>query len=333
MAITLTLTGQIVIEIIRGRNTISGNQSFYTAEAAVREGVYQVKDGLMVASAQNINNVSSSSIEINNNWPNIRVLGKANNYSTNRQVVYNLITFPDGSINYAVLSKSMLTMGGSSKIESTGGYDVNVLVEDDLQCQTPNKAYIEGDVFSPNANTLGATDKNVSGDALFASSIPTPTIDLSPSGPYYGSPLKQEFTAAAFNPNTDIPATPAIIIINGSLGTAAHSVKISGLQGTFLVNGNLHLGANSDIRSFGDNATLIVVGDLITKGAVYIEGVVYITGNFTVATGNTTIKGSVIALGDINTTGNLTIDFVPQENVGGIGDSYFPPKILGWQEE
>lgn len=327
LAITLTLTGQIVVEIIKGRNTISGDRSFYTAEAAVREGIYQyIRNGF-----EGIDNfpilvndipetaiffeVSSSSL----GWAYKEVEGNAQN-ANYRKVKNTLLLFPSAlAFDYAIYSEGDLGIKGS--IDITG----NVFSNGTTSCEG-NAHNIDGDIFSS-----GSTDNDCNASSISSgvAIIPPPTIDPF----YYGSIA--DCTSTAANVGTDCLSGPTAGVI--FVDDPGNTVVLNGadLTGNLTIIGNLQLGGNSEIAaSSSDPAAVVIEGNLTIGGNVEIHGLIYVTGSTTFAAGNPRIYGSIISVGGIaDIVGNPTIEYVALSGPPGGFDTTEDPQIIGWQEE
>jgi len=86
MAVALTNT--VVAGLNKNRNLTSTSQSFYTAEAAVREGTYQYVKEMMYTGADftTLNEVSLSTIAVTSFGTHAEIRGIAEN-TTHREVV------------------------------------------------------------------------------------------------------------------------------------------------------------------------------------------------------------------------------------------------------
>ena len=340
LAIGLTLTGQIVVEIMRNRNTIAGDQSFFTAEAAAREGVYQYRSNAsyLGGTPQLINNTVSGEIIVTDiGWPYIEAGGKASNI-TNRNVIITLNLFPEGeAFDHAIYSQHNLWLSGNTAINGSifanNSIDINNAAVD-----------VNGNAFSPNEfdDNFGVIDGDI---VIGVDPIPQPEIDLT-----------DYINEANANGTYFMDKNDAQNYLNGQSQTAVVFIEDLGethiqggggttLNGSLVTKGNLRLSGGT-YNATGDLAAIIVEGNLRIGGGTTINGIVIVKGNATLVGGggpNTiNITGALIVLGETNLTslnGNININYDLalasswQNLTGLILTSSVPSKIKSWREE
>jgi len=327
LAIALTLTGQIVVEIMRGRNTIAGDQSFFTAEAAAREGVYQRinygfegNDNFPLL----LNNISTSSIsfEIATStlgWAYREAKGDAQN-ANYRKVKSTILLYRSApAFEYAIYSEDDLVIKGSINIIG------DVFSNGTTTCKG-NAHNIDGDLFSAG---LTGNNCNASSTGSGLEIIPPPTIDPY----YYGSIATCTSTAANVATDCLAGAPSGVIFVDDPSSTT--TLNTINLTGNLTIIGDLNLGGNSVITAFSDEPAAVVVdGNLKIAGNVRIYGLVYVTGSTNFAGGNVEIYGSLIsARGVSDIKGNPRIEYVALTGRPGGFTEVEDPRIVRWKEE
>ena len=356
LAIALTLTGQIVVEIMRNRNTIAGDQSFFTAEAAAREGFYQylATTSYTGGNPELLNDVSEGSISVTTSTLGVahrEVIGTAKNNLTNRKVIYTVVFLEGLAFEYALFSESDLYLGGNAKVGgntfSNGTTSVN-----------SNAVTMNGDVTSAGNITAGNTGQfwnRISGATTTNAdpiSAPQITIDFDE----YKNAADSNgtlFTAKAdFESYLDGNASASGVIFASTTESINLSHPDTDLSGSVVTLDDLQI-VDGKFSSPDDRATIVVAGDFTMTGGeiegnVYvegdfrmnvgkIEGIVYVKGGTTFGAGNWTIEGAIISLGGVTLIGcggngviyNPDIlanwfDFITITN---------PPEIKSWQQE
>jgi len=322
----LTVTTVALLGIDKNYNTNSGNQTFYTAEAAVREGIYQYLASSSYSGGnfnQPINNISTSSIPISvtSSWPYIEVEGKAENNLTNRKVKSSLLLFAAGAaFDYAVYSEDDLSITGSTDI--TGDVFSNGIVTCSGSSNIEGNACSSGDDPSDSCNShASSTEENVD-------IIPPPTIDPH----YYGSIAN--CTSTLTNVETDclsVPTTSVVFVDDPGSSEVLNNVDLSG--NLTIIGDDITLNGGAVITASDDHVALVVDGNLTIVGGATITGIVYVSGNTSFGAGNINIIGSLISKeGITDLGGNVTIDYQgPSGPPGGVTDPP-DPKIISWQE-
>jgi len=317
-AVTISLMGALK-ELTKNRNNVMGERSFYTAEAAAREGVYQYKKHSASSSYSGgnailLNDSSTAQITVNSlPWPYGEVIGFAindmPNGTTTRKVIFTTTVFPEGeAFDYALY-------GGANNIDLRGseGLDIkgNIFSNGTIECSgNPNT---EGDFFSPNT-----TDNDCSGDKFIADYISPPVInpdDFIAEATFASTSLA---VVNYLNENYDLN-NPIIGIIFAD-DTSEMTLKKANLKGALVVNGNLSLGG----------------------GDVTIDGIVYVAGKTTFkgGGGKINIKGSLISLGGIEKlAGSVTIEYnkdsasIWKDLFDHSTTGYSNPTPINWREE
>jgi len=120
LGLATTTTTRTILEIKKNRNALSGDQSFYTAEAGVEEGLYQylATPSYSGGNLPFLNNISADSISvIANDWPNVKIKASAGNNLTNREIAYIINAFPEAiAFNYVIFSEGNISLDGSAII-------------------------------------------------------------------------------------------------------------------------------------------------------------------------------------------------------------------------
>jgi hypothetical protein len=340
-ALSMALVNSLgaLTELTKNRNTGFGENAFYNAEAAAREGAYQYIKNYINGNNEPynpenydkiINNNSSAKIDIIENWPLAEIVGMAHNQYTLRKVAYIVNVFPEGlAFDHAVFSKNNLNFSGDSFVEG------NIFAENKISFNGVN-AEIDGDAFStgeiePTSNIKGSINS-------FSGSIPYPQIDLdsyieaaSNSGTFFDSSKDAEKYLKG--------EQSGVIFIDQTTKKTSLQDQTS-LTGSLVVKNNLDLTGGKYVAS--DNyLAIIVFGDLKVAGGAEIHGVVYVFGSTSFGAGGAKIYGSLISIGEINDTeltGTAKI-FYDQEltnnwqEIQGLNTvSSVDPIITNWKE-
>lgn len=333
----LTMANGAFAGLSKNRHASSGNDVFYAAESAMREGAYQYVGALSYAGGDSplLNGVLSNTVEVYappEQWPYVTVKGVSSNEQTNRKAVHTITVFPEGeAFEYGIFAENDLSVGGNTEVNGSIFANSNI----DF---TGNSAEINGNAYSP--NEISDTD-NINGDAVSGvNHIPPPVLKL---GPY------QDIAEAAgtyFMDSNDAEnylnneAREAVIFVDDS-GTTKIQGSNTSLTGALAVNGDLEISGGTFSAS-GSYAAVVVNGNLKISGGVVINGVVYVFGSTSFGAGNNVINGALIAVGDVNVTdvsGNTTINYDPDlainwKDLTGLNtESVEEPKVILWGEE
>ena len=349
MGMALAILENTLSELFKNRNTVSGNKAFYTADAASRYGAYKFindpsyrVDGFTEAFPL-LNEVSESSFEVCQDpidcplcpidTPYFCVKGSANNQISNRDVIYQLTTFPEGlAFTYAVFSQSSLNFKGSAKVAG------NVFSNNNISF-TGNNATVTGDAFSP--GNIDDVD-NILGEIVpGVEEIPPPQINIDD---YYDSLTQPPFNTATeaeafLNDGSDKDGE--VILIEDTGITKIQDINF--YNGSIITRGTLNLTGNGRFTAKENFPAMVIGSNLKITGKVNIEGVVYVMGETSFQGGDVEIGGALISVGGISDTelvGNVTITY-NQGKIGdwlefpGVdpGDSTSPPRIIKWWEE
>ena len=336
LGVALTIATIALVGLNKNYNTNSGNQTFYTAETAVKEGAYRYienYDPVLGFSTYTggipplINNATDtlSEIEIIEPypvWPYVGIKGTAGNGTTYREITYTLTEFPEGlAFDYAIFSESDISLGGNAstswKIFSNGTTSIN-----------SDSVTMNGDVISAGNITAGSHGEHwntINGATTTnAEPIPAPQINLD----------FDEYKTAAENNPAEPGGTVFENIHNlehylqnntrtgvifasttNPLGLSSNSAVLNGSIATL---GDLTL-TNGSFFSNGDYEAVVVAGDFnisgnaIIEGNVYVEGdfeatggkikgIIYVKGKTTFGAGSPVIEGALISVGGIDAT-------------------------------
>ncbi|MFC1595169.1 hypothetical protein ACFL3E_01950 [Patescibacteria group bacterium] len=336
----LTVSTNTLSELNKNRNTTSGNQSFYTAESATSEGVYQLINEITYigGDAELLNNTQTGAIIItDHSGPYIEVQGTADTFSTHREVASMLTTFPEGeAFNHALYVDGELNFGGNSQVNG------NVWSNDDLSLS--GSALIDGDAFTAtqfDPADPASLEAYITGFFGIADNpIPPPQIDSL----YYKNNADTIINEPQVDKKTKnhlkFGTVDEIVFVDNP--TELLSISNANFKGTLVVSGNLKLTggtyATSSIRTT-PHPTMIVEGDLDIMGGATINGIIFVKGvtNFS---GNNTVNGTIVSEGGINSpSGGSVINFVKGYvkdwfDMGGVdtGSSSQPPKVISWGE-
>lgn len=342
--LTLSATTRTILEFKKNHNVISGDQSFYTAEAAAREGVYQylINSSYVGGDGQIINNAFASSINIIKNpanWPYVEVNSLAISESnlTRREIIYTLTEFPEGlAFNNAIYSEGDISAGGHVAVigDVFSGNNIDLA----------GNSYIEGNTFSPTNLDEGSVSR-VSGEIILVNYIPPPPdINLDP---YYNIAVGTNTrfidgnNASTYLKNKEIGSISqgAVIFIDNNSGETR--IENTTLYGSLITRGDLQLSGGT-YTATNNYLSLIVEGNLRISGNVIINGIVYVKGTTSFGSGNPIIKGSIISAGGtafVDLSGNPRIEFDPNinltwKNIAGLKkESSSSPKIIKWEEK
>jgi len=338
LSTSLTLALGALGELSKDRNVISGDQSFYTADAAVREGTYQfINDASSTyagGAAVPLNGSSTGTIAVASlAWPYVDIRGQAGNTTSNRTSIYTLTVFPEGfAFDYAVYAQNDLTFGGSIEVNGSvfanNGIDFNGA-----------SAQINGDVFSPEAIEDSG---NINGGMFTGvNPIPPPGIDFSVYRDIAASSTPSMLFASAGDAETYLngETREAVIYVEDTVKTKVQGAGTQ-LTGSLVTAYDLDI-TGGTYSATGTYVAVAVDGDLKIAGGATINGIVYVTGVTSFGGGANTINGSLISAGgaSADVTGNAVINFDPDiaanwQNLSGLDTtSTSSPVIVEWREE
>lgn len=334
LGMMLTISKITLSEIHKNRNETFGNQSFYTAETAVKEGIYQyVKNSSSSGNfALPINNIPTGSITFLTNssphgWAYREVEGNANNSLTNRKIKNTILLSESwAAFDYAVYSDGELTIKGGAGNSITG----NVFSNNNINCN--GNPTINGDIFSADSIS-GCNGTSVNPGA---ETIPPPDID-----PYYYQPLAVCSSDADNVKNDCLNAPPTFGVIFAE-DNPSKQIKLQNidLTGNLTVIDNLWISGNTVITASDsdpeiDYPAIVVQGNLKVTGDNVINGLIYVTGKTNFGSGNTTINGSIISKGGTETdiAGSVTINYNSLSGSPGGMNPPTDPKIISWSEQ
>lgn len=327
--------------LAQNRNVVSGDQSFYTAEAGTFEGALQYRHATSSytgGSPELLNNTSEGSISVTSlNWPYVHVNSYATGQTVRRSVSHVITVFPEGfAFDYAVYAQNNLIMGGN--LEINGGVFANDGIE-----FNGNSAEINGNAYSPlniNENQPGA---NINGEIFEGvDPIPPPELLIDPYLAYANASSTYFATTSSAQSYVNGNMLDHVVVVIADDGVKA-SIGNSNTHatGTIVKTGNMDLKGGSYI-AFDNFAAIVVYGDLKISGGTYIKGIVYVTGETSFGAGNNVIDGSLISAGGASVTdltGNATINFDPVvtanwQNLAGLDTtSNEEPEVILWEEE
>lgn len=342
LATALTLTTGIIVELIKDRNIVSGDRSFYTAETASREGVYQYieNDSASGNLPLTVNNIPPSSISFSispspRGWAYREAEGDAGNNLTNRKIRNTLLLFPAGAtFDYAVYSESNLTIKGGNNNVIIGDIFSNTGIGCDGNPDIQGNAYSAGptgsiDDCEDNADSINEDIKI----------IPSPEIDLTLyQNAAQNNPLGSTYFTDADDGenylNNQTHTFPyEVIFVDDNINEI--NIQNANLTGSLVVKGNLQLSGGTTINASDDYAAIIVEGNLRITGDTTIYGLVYVTETTNFSGGNNSIYGSLISVGGTETdiAGSVTIDYEALSGPPGGIVILEDPKIINWWEE
>lgn len=337
----LTVAIGSLTELAKNRNTISGDQVFYTGEAAVSEGAYRYLSASSFAATagQAINNTATSTVEvIPLSWPYVKARGRAANARTHRGVVRVITLYPEGlAFDYAVYAQNDLAFGGNMIVNG------NVFANNGIDGGNSNGVEINGDAFTP--EDIDDDKNNIEGMSVTGvNPIPPPVIELDPYRDAALAALPSTYFATSSDAVTYVHGNSldnVIIFIDDEDTEAVIGNSNTAVTGSIAKVGDLHLkgGIYSAIDTY---VAIYVTGDLRITGGTTINGIVYVTGNTSFGGGNNVINGSLISAGGASVTdltGTMTINFDPSvydtwPSLTGLNTtSTSAPEIILWEEE
>lgn len=341
LSASLAIAVGTAADLAKNRNTVQGDQSFYTAESGTFEGALQYRHATSSYTGGTpdlLNSTSEGGISVTDmGWPYVKIKSNAKGTSANR-IVSNVITvFPEGfAFDYAVYAQNVLTMGGN--LEVNGGVFANDGIE-----FNGNSAEVNGNAYSPEPINENQPGENINGEIFEGvNEIPPPEIHIEPYLAYANASSTYFATTSAaesfVNGNTH---DHIVVVIADDDTKASIGNNNTHATGTIVKIGDMDLKGGSYI-AFDNFAAIVVYGDLKISGGTYIKGIVYVTGETSFGAGNNVIDGSLISAGGASVTdltGNATINFDPVvtanwQNLAGLDTTTDTvPEVMSWEEE
>ena len=338
MLVVLTTTSAL----IKNKNLNSGNQSFFTAESAVREGVYQtINSHLAYAGGTQVmlnNSTSDSDIQVFDlGWQEVQVLGTSHSRLTEREISYILNIFPAGAVfDHAVYAQNILKLSGSADIINGSIFaNSDIIINSELGFEEDMDMYIGstmsddthiGDItLHENVTKLDPPEVNLTHYYEIAEEKGTLFSDITLFNNY--------LSGGGDTPDT---ITDEIIYIYGVSEIDITDVDFSG---TLIVVGNLSISHSTFSQSdlLDDPLVIYVTGSLSLGAKVVIEGIIYTEDFDFENSASPIVKGSIIVAGadsNLALTSNITIiyeeyDLAQMNFVETTGGT---PTITNWSE-
>jgi len=335
-----TISTIALSEINKNINTKSGSMSFYTAEAATREGAYRYINGYNHLTGTSSYTGGTSTLNFTAGtttvnilaWPKVEIKSIAQNNLTQREIIYTLTKFPEGlAFDYAIYSESDIELSGNA---STSG---NIFSNGSTTLS--GSATVDGNVSSVGnvTGTIDHIDGSISTNVI---PIPAPNIILNSYEP--GATCFATTAAAALNcvPNTSLSGnifastTDLINNLGGNLTDLTGNIVA---KGDLTINGGVYTTATDTSIVIGVGGTLHIKGGTTINGIVYVEGATIMDGGGH----EIAINGALISKGGITDLGGhakISYDKNLVENwahINGLSTttSTGPPRITGWQEQ
>lgn len=338
---SLTLATGALGELAKNRDTNSGDQSLYSAEANTREGAYQFQNDPTYAGGASLllNDTTTSSITATSlGWPYAKVKGEAENPLTNRKVSHVITVYPEGlAFDHAVYAQDSLVFKGNLTVASGSVFANTGIDFDGASAEILGNAYSGGEIDEHDEDSVG-------GETVAAVAyIPAPQIDLEP---YRDAAAATTPSSTLFFSSSDAKnylngqTRDAVVFVDATTKTTISSSDTN-LTGSLVTMGDLDL-LGGTYQVWPDYVAIIVEGDLKIAGGTTIYGIVYVKGSTSFGGGNNTITGSLISAGGASVTdltGNATIYYDPDiatsfQNLEGLNTtSTTTPRILLWEEE
>jgi hypothetical protein len=333
LSVALTASSGILVEMAKNRNTTLGSQAFYTAEAGMKEGVYQYSgnNSYTGGALTMLNNTDSGSISLET-INEIRSIVKASaGRETNNRTVSGIIElYPNLSTKYSVYSGANLNISGIASIEGNAFANNNATIS--------GISSVDGDLIARNNLSIiglptvsGETLCGACGDSV--TPVPAPTIDTDAyrqeaisSGTYFiNTAAAAAFIQSGVPINTVVfVENPGTLVLNG----------ISEMSGSLYTTGSVVINGVHTINTTTGFASVVIEGNLNAIG-ILNAGVVYVNG-WSTFTGSSSIEGALIALGGTTITGLAEVIFTPQ-TVALWQDTAIPspikPAFTYWEEE
>lgn len=313
----------VLQQLIENRNHISSFQAFYTAEAAAKEGVYQIineppqpvvpyNGGTLIVLNGTTPNTSIDSLD----FGDAIISGDANRNGIYREVLYLLLRYPEGkAFSYGLYTPYAIQVSGNATING------NVFATNGVNPdgEPLGSAEINGDIVSGLEPILPQVDDQKYRDAA-----------LGPDGKFFNN------VADAEQYFQDNPVINNFIFVDDATGKM--NIQSTDFAGSLWVTGDLKI-TGGTFNSVKPYILIIVEGDLEVVGNPVINGIVYVKGSTTIGTGTVEIFGSLICVENtsvIGVNGNITITYDPNiinfwEDIVGLSHVY-APVILNWNE-
>ncbi len=353
--VMISLTGSVK-ESAKNFNNKNGEQAFYTAEAAAREGVYQYKGGNFTeGNIPILNKISKEFIQFRTNkpdWPPEVIAEAKNNIGYYRKIIYVMNVNNGEAFNHAIFSESKLTLRGNAKVMNEWS---SVFINDDIIFHgEATKTSIAGNVYSTSDDVdFDHVIKGEDGVIKVDDSLLIPDIDLSKykdetnNDTYFDPKNDNDQDISEYINNKTI--TSIIYIIDESTTINVDSTSTF-FTGNITTEGDLEIkgGTYTAGKDSEDNrlVAIYVDGDLTISGDAIINGVVYVTGETIIKGSNDPggdapeINGSLISKGEVeiknnNVEINYSNTFIGDlQNILGLDSiSAAPPTIKSWREE
>lgn len=342
LTLSLVVASGVAGGFSKNHNTAASNDAFYTAEAAMREGMYQYERSSSTYAGGSfplLNTVDSSTVTIvSDTWPYVDIVGAANGRGSYRTVTEHFTTFPEGlAFSHAIYAKYDLAIGGSATVNGNIFANGNITLSGSTE--------INGDAISSSTitQTGGGHGSDVTGAVVQgADPIPAPAIDIAPyiaaaqaSSTYFSTSSDAE----AYLKN--IPRRAIVVVDDPTSRNGTNLQNQTDLTGSLVVNGDLTL-TGGTYTATGTYAAVVVIGNLSVSGGTTIKGIVYVTGTTTFGAGNNTVVGSIISVGGVSAvsfSGKTTVTFDPTiaanwQNLTGLATtSIAVPEPVEWSED
>jgi len=330
----ITVATVALVGLNKNFDNKSGNQSFYTAEAAAEEGTYRYIDKYINGQVYNgetfdfpelLNNIQTAQISvINPIWPDVNaiVTAIATNNINQREIVYTLNIYPaGGAFDKALYSGDIINMQNAN--DSFKGVIGDIYASNEIMCDK-NAPFDFGDdcdgtLSSPDLDNIDI--KCIDPDCVSTNppqieNVPTPILDpadlmIKPGVTTFDNltDLDDYLTNSCDNPDDIIffnNTSPIIIPVSCCLKVGA----------------------------------LITEGDLdITNSGAGIEGLVYVKGVTTIEKGGNCedddgnkikIRGSLVSVGGIIVNKGVGASFaIYDENLSSIWKEFVEPPTPG----
>ena len=335
LGIAMLVVSTTTSALVKNKNSNSGNQSFFTAESAVREGVYQtLKSSLAYTGGTQAmlnNSISDSDIQIVDlGWPKVQVLGSSHSRLTEREISYVLNIFPAGAVfDHAIYAQNTLKLSGNANI--TGG---SIFANGDIYLQ--NTLALVEDIYS------GSSIDDNSGQNTVAmyenvTKLNPPEVNLLY---YFNNADKIIGNVSDFNDYFDSEESTTIedkiVYIYNISEIEITDVDFSG---TLIVVGDLSIShsifSQSDLLD--DPLVIYVTGALSLGANAEITGIIYTDGLLVGNNGNPKVTGSIVVTGDtsnVELTSTIDINYVQNswENITLDANTSGTPTVTDWSE-
>jgi len=159
-AVTL-VASSITSGIVKNVNSSSGLKTQLSAESVLREGAYQIVNGvdpdMYSGSIPPINYVLSNSVTVQDiGYPNLLITGDSDNSRSYRKMIYAVSLFPESAVfDHAVYAQNNLDLGGNITIN--GSTFANGDIDISGNAEINGDAYSVGEISDESAVTGDAT--------------------------------------------------------------------------------------------------------------------------------------------------------------------------------